>query len=47
MKKDLQSKAEQVTRRSFLREGAAAVGGLTVVSGQRNEPRAERTVLVS
>ncbi len=32
MKKDLQSKSEQLTRRSFLREGAAAVGGLTVVT---------------
>jgi alpha-galactosidase len=32
MKKDLQGKAEQVTRRSFLRKGAAAAGGLTVVA---------------
>ncbi len=32
MKKDLHSKSEQLTRRSFLREGAAAVGGLTVVT---------------
>jgi hypothetical protein len=32
MKKDLQSKSEQLTRRSFLREGAAAIGGLTVVT---------------
>src|SRR5271156_6202321 len=32
MKKDPQGKAEQLTRRSFLREGAAAVGGLTVVA---------------
>src|SRR3984885_4359326 len=32
MKKDRQGKAEQVTRRSFLRKGAAAVGGLTVVA---------------
>jgi alpha-galactosidase len=32
MKKDLHGKSEQLTRRSFLREGAAAVGGLTVVT---------------
>jgi alpha-galactosidase len=32
MKKDLQSKSEQLTRRSFLREGAVAIGGLTVVT---------------
>jgi alpha-galactosidase len=32
MKKDPQSKSEQLTRRSFLRESAAAVGGLTVVT---------------
>jgi alpha-galactosidase len=32
MKKDLQSKSEQLTRRSFLREGAVAIGCLTVVT---------------
>ena len=32
MKKDLKNKSKQLTRRSFLREGAAAIGGLTVVA---------------
>ncbi len=32
MKKDLANKSEQLTRRSFLREGAAAVGGLSIVN---------------
>jgi alpha-galactosidase len=32
MKKNLQGKAEQLTRRSLLRQGAAAVGGLTVAT---------------
>ena len=32
MKKDSTYKSEQLSRRSFLREGAAAVGGLTVVT---------------
>src|ERR1700722_7617018 len=38
MKKDLQGKAEQVTRRSFLRKGAAAAGGLTVVAASETSP---------
>jgi hypothetical protein len=32
MKKDLPNESEQLTRRSFLREGAAAFGGFTVVT---------------
>ncbi len=48
MKKDLKSKSEQLTRRSFLREGAAAIGGLTVVAAASETSRAQsRAVLVS
>ena len=40
MKKD-PGKSEQLTRRSFLREGAAAAGGLAVVAAARQTSRAQ------
>ena len=41
MKKDLREKSERLTRRSFLRESAATVGGLTVLSAAGQTGRAQ------
>jgi alpha-galactosidase len=41
MKRNVPGESEQVTRRSFLREGAAAIGGLTVAAAASKTSRAQ------